>query len=135
MCIFITTKNKEMNDQNKEESPIDGMFPEGEERWIKVKYKDSKKAQNHIVSLYRDQSLMEELGIEVTAIGIRDEYTPQTSAMTDIKLDIANQIHLLMQSGTIDPRALPEIIETVNSCINYRIEEIKSKTIETGSPQ
>lgn len=66
---------------NKEElkKMINTMYPEGQERWLKVKYLDSEKC----VSSIRFENDLD-LGFEFTAIGTVAQYTPQVSALEEL---------------------------------------------------
>lgn len=68
---------------------IGQFFPEGEERWIKVKYHNSNRASS--VLRFDNPDLKyskEQLGFEITVIGIREEYMPQVEALLELKKEV-----------------------------------------------
>jgi hypothetical protein len=60
------------------------IFPEGEERWIKVLYVDPKEAMKHL-RLNVNGRFNNNLGFEVTALGATSEYVPQIEALAQLK--------------------------------------------------
>lgn len=117
------------------QSILESLFPVGQERWVKVKYLDLDKA---IKAFRLNNGNMakgheEELGYEVTAIGIRDEYTPQVSALMDIKEDIIGAITSLGYNlGPENQWMAERLHETINGMLKNKIEELKERTIHTG---
>lgn len=99
---------------------LESLFPVGQERWIKVKYLDLKKCINAFHP-YAKESREKDLGYETTAIGVRDDYTPQVSALMDIRDDITT---LLLNNGVEG-----YILDSVRNILKNKIEEVKERTI------
>lgn len=108
------------------EAMMNSMFPVGQERWIKFRYLDRDKcikaflrsmSPNH----EKSRQLAEESGYEVTAIGVRDEYTPQISALMDIK-------DLL--PGLENYTHIESVLDAVRYLLNEKIDELKARMIK-----
>lgn len=95
------------------------LYPIGQERWIKVKFIDYEWCVKHL-HWYKKTN---ELGIEVTAIGVRDEYIPQISALLDVRDEITKILY-----GQIENYLLDSIREKIKE----RCDELKKQTIRTG---
>lgn len=108
-----------MNEKERDEF-LDSMYPVGKERWVKVKYLDRDKCMQ--VFRWPDDKV-DEQGYLITALGVRDEYTPQIAALVDLQADvIAYLSHVLSESE----------LHIVNELFRQRMDEVKSHTIRTG---
>ena len=67
---------------------IEKLYPEGQERWVKVKYLDSDKCADSIVFGRKD------LGFEVTSLSTFAQYTPQVNALEEL-LEVLKSYELL----------------------------------------
>lgn len=102
---------------------LESLFPIGEERWVKVKYLDFKKCVrtfNVGPNEERKKEISDETGFECTAIGIRPEYTPQVSALLDLKEDIIASLSFVLTDYQL---------ENLNRIFKEKIEEVKQRTI------
>ena len=116
-------------EENEVEDMLNMVYPVGEERWVKVKYLDRDKAMKsfRFRSNPKPHKEDEENGYVVTAIGMRDEYTPQIQAILDLKGDIA--MFLLHSLNPEDPNR-ESILDNVNSLFKEKLETIKEQTIK-----
>ena len=107
---------------------LESLFPIGEERWVKVKYLDFEKCVktfNVGPNEKRKKEISDKTGFECTAIGIRPEYTPQISAIMDLKEDILTRFSFILDEHQL---------EALNSIFKAKIEELKERTIrENGA--
>jgi hypothetical protein len=97
---------------------IKQLYPEGEERWIKVKYTDANKAIKSIRFNENGYS-NENLGFEVVSIGCRDEYMPQVEALIELKAEINNSIEFWE-----NPEGAKVYTKLVDSKINQVLEKV-----------
>jgi hypothetical protein len=110
---------------NKEEidNMLKSLFPVGEERYIKVKYHDFEKCIKHFrLSPPNKEDLekfISENGYEITSIGIQSEWTPQISALAELR----DEISYLNYEYDLDLYK-----EKINSLINEKIEDLLYKT-------
>lgn len=104
-----------------------GLYPEGEERWLKVRYLDYEKC---IKSIRFDNGLKDSLGFEFTAIGTTELYVPQINELVDLKKNIRNEIlgEVVYRSG-IDIPTTDAIMLVVENEIDSKIKEILNKYI------
>lgn len=112
-----------MTDQEAKEV-MDGLFPVGKERWVKVKYLNQDKCKK----VFRWSSEGEEFndsGYVVTALSLRDEYQPQVSALMDLSDEVCG--HLLRMLDTDE-------VKEVQRLFRNKIEELKQRII-IESPQ
>ena len=93
------------------------LFPQDAERWIKVKYTDPEKAMG-VIRLNSPTFSNDHNGIEVVAIGVRDDYTPQIEALVELKAD-------LQRDYAVDPTSKDHF----NSMIDYKISEVINKVL------
>lgn len=96
------------------------LFPEGEQRWIKVKFTDPEKAMQNI-RFNSNGFNNDNLGIEVISIGLREEYMPQVEALLELKAEIGRDMNFY------DSAAL----DSVNAHIDRKIEEVLTKVLLT----
>lgn len=104
---------------------IDSLFPVGKERWIKVEIRDQEKAIKTLwmpMDEKRAQPYVDKFGFRVTALGCRDEYTPQISAIMDLKGEVVGQLY-----GYVPDY----ILENVNNLFKQKMDELKTYTIKT----
>jgi len=113
-----------MSDQEKQDIS-DSLFPVNGERWIKIHIIDQEKTTKLLWMPMNDEMAKpyaEQAGFRTIAIGMRDEYTPQVSALMDLKGEIISKLYGL----------IPEyILEDVNNRFRDKIEELKKHTIKT----
>lgn len=65
------------------------LYPVGEERWIKVKFLDKDKAAQWVrLNSPNGNFSNEDKGIEITALGLRDDYMPQVEALVELKAEL-----------------------------------------------
>jgi len=113
-----------MTDQEVEDIK-NSLFPVGQERWIRVKYYDRDKAIKILwmpMDEKRAEPYVEKHGFYVTAIGVRDEYIPQVSALMDLKGEVIGCLHGNVQDS---------ILNHINDLFKNRIDDIKRYTIKT----
>jgi len=116
----MAKENKEMVDD-----VLDMLFPVGEERWVKIKYLDLKKCIKAFkLSNYTKKEEHEEQGYEVTAIGIQDEYSPQVSALMDVRDEVTTILAFAFEN-TDDYR-----LNEIRSIFKSKIEEVLSRTVK-----
>ena len=117
-------------DENQKQQWLDDLFPvNGEERWIKVRCHNQEKAVKLLwmpMDDERAKPFVEANGFQVTALSFREEYTPQVSALYDLKADIIDAL-----SG----RVPEDVVEGINGLIRNKIEEVKRHVIKTETPQ
>jgi hypothetical protein len=102
---------------------LDFIFPEGEERWIKVLYTDRRKAKDYI-RLSTNVKFDNGLGFEVTAIGLLPEHTPQIEALVKLKATLEND-HKILENPI-------EAVTRVQVHIDRLIAELLHKTQMTS---
>lgn len=105
------------------EDLFDSIFPIGEERWVKLKYLDRDKCiKTFRLGQHTENSKKhaEKVGYEVTAIGIKPEYTPQVSALMDVRDTIVQQLH-----GVVDDYYM----DSLRNIFKMKIDEITERTI------
>jgi hypothetical protein len=112
----------------KEDNLLESLFPIGEERWVKVKYLDLEKCIRNFnigPNEEKKKEISDDIGFECTAIGIRPEYTPQISAIMDLKDDVIQSLlHILDEYE----------LERINRIFKDKIDELKERTIrENGA--
>lgn len=73
------------------------------------------------------------LGFEVTAIGVMDEYNPQITALMELRGDISNT---LRNSADFDGKLPPveDIVANIDSVIFNKIQELKQNSIRYAEP-
>ena len=111
-------------DKEEAQDMIDSLYPVGQERWIKVKYLDQKKAMKVIRMRNADTS---KLGFEVIAISISSEHEPQLSALIDLKSSVIAELLKIFQPD--DQR-----IANFNQIFLNKIEELRKQTIKYDDP-
>lgn len=105
-----------MNKQELKEM-INTMYPEGEERWLKVKYLDSEKC---LKSIRFNNKL--DLGFEFTAIGTVAQYTPQVSALEELRSELSEYQELKGNKEVwviIEQLLSNKIVQTLDNSIEY----------------
>lgn len=101
---------------------LDSLFPIGKERWVKVRYLNRDKALQAFRTSSDTSMHAEELGYEVTAIGIRDEHVPQISALMDARNDVLTSCaHAVSES----------VLNTINEIFRQHMDRLKERTIQT----
>lgn len=93
------------------------IFPEGKERWVKLKYLDSNKASKFI-RLNSPFFNNDDKGIEVVSIGVTDEYTPQIDMLLEIEKELSIDYEIVA-SGLI-----PKIQSMIKDKIEKLLDEI-----------
>ena len=96
------------------------LFPIGKERWIKVLFKDRDKCMK---AFRWNTNGFEHDGYEVTSIGLRDEYVPQVSAISDIQDEVMG----ILFGSNIESYQLKRI----EDIFKMKKEELKNRVIET----
>ena len=117
-----------MEDQESEDLLKD-IFPVGEERWIKFKYLDFKKCLRAFRLGQHNENgkkHAEEKGYEVVAIGCRDEYVPQVSALMDVRDEVINVLSILEHDGS----GYSHLLDSVRASFKTKIDEVTSRTIK-----
>lgn len=117
-----------MEDQEKEDL-FDSLFPVGEERWVKLKYLNRDKCVDTFrLGQHTEQSKErnEENGFEVTAIGCRDEYVPQVSALMDVRDEVINALYVLEMDGS----GYSHLLDSVRVAFKAKIDEVSQRTIK-----
>lgn len=102
------------------EDLIDSLFPIGKERWIKIKYIDQDKSKKVFAMFNATQENIEAKGYEVTAIGVKDEYEPQLSAL----LDVQDAVTVFLRAH-VDEHAL----QYVRQIFRDKCDELQRRTI------
>lgn len=100
---------------------IDGLYPKDKERWFKIKILDQDKAMKAFP--WNNGINKTDLGYELMAIGIRDEYVPQVNAMMDMRDDV---LSYLSTTGLDEYQ-----LNNVKSMLTMHIENLKQRVIET----
>jgi hypothetical protein len=105
------------------EDLFDSIFPIGEERWVKLKYLDRDKCiKTFRLGQHTENSKKhaENAGYEVTAIGIKPEYTPQVSALMDVRDAVVQQLNNVVENYHVD---------SIRNIFKMKIDEITERTI------
>lgn len=108
-----------MNEENHRDLLKD-LFPIGKERWLKVKYKDLEWCIKNI-RLNKDHSPIP--GFDVVAVGVLDEYTPQISAIMDLKAEVIGFLY-----G--NPNMPQDMLEHINGLFIRKMDELKAHVIQ-----
>lgn len=106
---------------------LNTIFPVGKERWIRVKYLDRKKCIDSFrLGHHTEESLAhaKEVGYEVTAIGVRDEYKPQFSAIMDLKTDVIAALSRFFRPDE------DHMLDQVNEIFKNKLDELKPLLIK-----
>jgi len=109
-----------MDADEESKSLIESLYPVGKERWIKVKFRDFKKSMKAFSIRETEEEIIEK-GYETRAIGVRDDYTPQISALQDIKDELVS-----MFLGRLYDYELTSIAEIINS----KKQDLKERLIQ-----
>lgn len=118
-------------DEKERKGIIDSLYPVGGERWIKVKYLDQEKSMK---SLSWNSSSPEptendrKRGFQMMAIGVKDEYIPQISALVDLKDDVIGKLSRVMELNN-------PLLSDINYIFREKIEELKSRVIMVEAPK
>lgn len=103
-------------DEKERNEFFNSLYPEGEERWLKVRYTDNEKCRKNI----RFENGLD-LGFEFTAIGTVEQYIPQVSALAEIKEEIKS-LYYEDNVGTA--------LRKVENLINNKIDETLMKSVK-----
>lgn len=117
-----------MTNQEHEEM-LDSLFPVGQERWIKVKYLDRDKCLKAFFMRTPPNETAErhqEQGYEITAIGVKDEYTPQISALKDVK----DSVIALLYGQVSDT-----FLSAINEQFTAVMDDLKERTIQASAQE
>lgn len=106
-----------MSDEEAEDLK-NSIFPVGKERWIKFKFIDRDKCMKTF--RWKNGEEYDGQGYAVTALGLRDEYTPQISAIMDLRENVCG--HLLDVLNY-------EQVQSIHRLFNEKIKEVKERTI------
>ena len=101
---------------------LEDLFPVGQERWIKVRYTDFDWCVKNLRLQGKDKPEdAQKLGFEVMAIGVRDEFVPQVTALMDVRDEVI---------GALVNRGADEyMLSNVRNQFADKIEEIKERTV------
>lgn len=118
-----------MTDEETEDL-LNTIYPIGEERWVKVKYlnRDNARKSFRFRSSGEETKEDQDNGYIVTAIGVRDEYTPQVQAILDLKTDVASYLLNYLDPNDINHE---QILDTVNTIFKEKMNDVKQHTIKT----
>lgn len=89
---------------------LEHLFPVGKERWIKVRYMDFRWCLEH---LHPNGLKKSDLGFVVTSVSVRDEFSPQLSALQDVKEAII---------GLLYSKVPETLLETVNNIFTAKMD-------------
>lgn len=99
---------------------LESLYPVGEERWIKVKYLDFEWCAQHLRCIpKKEDDEKNEIGFEVTAVSVREDYTPQVEALDFVKDELFKSLEYML-----DPTP-----EKVLEMAKHHIEEAKARII------
>lgn len=104
-----------MNDEPKD--LIAGLFPEGQERWLKIRYNDTKECVKIFAASFNKP--VDSAPFHVVAIGVTPEYEPQISALMDVRDEITT---LLVGVGN------DWQLDRIREILQRKIEELKHRT-------
>lgn len=107
-----------MSDEEAEDFK-NSIYPVGKERWIKVKFIDRDKSMKAF--RWKNGEEHDSQGYAVTAIGLRDEYMPQISALMSLSDEVG--AHLLRILDT-------EEVKDIITMFSNKIEELKQTSIQ-----
>jgi len=118
----VDQSNSPDNVEAEHRSLLEDIFPVGQERWIKVKYTDFDWCVKNL--RLQDKHKPEDavnLGFDVMALGVRDEYVPQVNALMDVRDDVVSML--------ANREAEPIFIDNIRVVFQQKIAEIKKRTI------
>lgn len=71
--------------QNEAADMMKSLYPIGKKRWIRVVFRDFEWCKKHLHWFHKDSEEKNELGMDVIAIGIRDDVNPQVAALQELR--------------------------------------------------
>lgn len=97
---------------------LNQVFPEGEERWIKVKYTNPKVAMK-VLRLSTPHFDSTKFGFETVSLGLREEYMPQVEALVELKAELTSNPKLINY----------EVMEVLQEHLDRKIQQVLDRVL------
>lgn len=94
------------------------VYPEGEERWIKVRYINPEVAMK-VLRLTTPNFDSRKFGFETVSLGLREEFMPQVEALIELKAELQTNPMLYTFEG----------MEHVQNLLDFKIQQVLDKTL------
>lgn len=96
------------------------LYTVGEERWIRVKFLDKDRAAQWVrLNSHTGSFDNEDKGVEITALGVRDDYMPQVEALVELKAETESWY------GQYDT----EVMDLFENLIDRKISQVLDKVL------